>query len=177
MLPTDKPEIGTFRGDYAKHADFCEALQKDMKTLYLLVFLLTANHNQAERCFTSTVEESFKGQFVFKEFVRTWIKQSMIRNAIGIVSPATASSSEHRDLWGPRQQTTHEDSEINVVIHLLPLERFVFVMTILERYSVCECSLLLACSTKEVAQAQWRALSHLPALTLSFRELTREYCG
>ena len=101
----------------------------------------------------------------------------MIRNALGIVSPAAASSSEHRELWSPRQQTTHEDSEINVVIHLLPLERFVFVMTILEHYSVCECSLLLACSTKEVAQAQWRALSQLPALTLSFRELTREYCG
>ena len=79
-----------FRADYAKHADFCEVFQRDMKPLYLLAFLLTVNHKQAERCFASTLEEAFKEQAVFKEWERSWVKRSLIENAIEIVSPASA---------------------------------------------------------------------------------------
>ncbi len=163
MFRSDKPEVGTFRVDYAKAADFYEVLQRDMKPLYLLVFLLTANHRQAEQCFALAVENSFEGQFAFKEFTRTWIERNMIRNAIGIVCPASASSGVQRDLWNPGQQTTHRDAEINAVTQLAPLERFVFVMSILQRYSAWECSLLLNCSTKKVARAQLRALRRLTA--------------
>ena len=121
MFRSDKPEVGTFRVDYAKAADFYEVLQRDMKPLYLLVFLLTANHRQAEQCFALAVENSFEGQFAFKEFTRTWIERNMIRNAIGIVCPASASSGVQRDLWNPGQQTTHRDAEINAVTQLAPL--------------------------------------------------------
>ncbi len=50
MFRTDKPEVGSFRDDYAKHANFCEVLQEEMKPLYLVMFLLTASHKQAEQC-------------------------------------------------------------------------------------------------------------------------------
>jgi len=176
MFRSDKPEVGTFRADYAQAADFYQVLQRDIKPLYLLVFLLTANHRQAEQCFASTVENLFQGQFAFKEFTRSWIKRCMIRNAIGIVCPASASSGEQRDLWSPRQQTSHRDGEINSVTQLAPLERFVFVMSILERYSVWECSLLLNCGTKKAAQAQLRALRRLTAFGKFRPEVEREYC-
>jgi DNA-directed RNA polymerase specialized sigma24 family protein len=41
------------------------------------------------------------------------------------------------------------------------LERFVFVLSMLGHYSHWECSVLLACSTKKVAQCQTRALLRL----------------
>jgi hypothetical protein len=59
MFRFRKPAIENFRADYAKRADFCEIFEKDMKRLYLLAFLLTADHKQAEHCFASTVEEAF----------------------------------------------------------------------------------------------------------------------
>jgi len=50
MLRSSKPGIATFRADYANRADFCEVFEKEMKPLYLLAFLLTADHKQAELC-------------------------------------------------------------------------------------------------------------------------------
>jgi hypothetical protein len=41
---------------------------------------------------------------------------------------------------------------------LAPLERFVFVMSVLERYSDRECSLLLYCMVKDVIDARSRSL-------------------
>src|SRR6266446_3483017 len=78
MLRFRKPKIATFRADYAMRADFCAVFEEDMKPLYLLAFLLTANHKEAEQCFASTVEEAFKKQAVFKEWARTWVKRKLI---------------------------------------------------------------------------------------------------
>ncbi len=58
MLRSRKPEIAAFRADYSMRADFCAVFEEDMKPLYLLAFLLTANHKEAEQCFASTVEEA-----------------------------------------------------------------------------------------------------------------------
>ena len=71
MFRPEESKTANFRADYAKHAEFCEVFQRDMKPLYLLAFLLTANHKQAERCFASTLEEAFKEQAVFKKW-REW---------------------------------------------------------------------------------------------------------
>ena len=86
MFRPEGSKTANFRADYAKHADFCEVFQRDMKPLYLLAFLLTANHKQTERCFASTLEEGFKEQTVFKEWARSWVKRSLIENAIEILT-------------------------------------------------------------------------------------------
>jgi hypothetical protein len=39
------------RTDYATRANFCKILVRDTKPLYLLAFILTANHEAAEHCF------------------------------------------------------------------------------------------------------------------------------
>jgi DNA-directed RNA polymerase specialized sigma24 family protein len=74
------------------------------------------------------------------------------------VSPASTRSGGNRDLWNRGQEQTSGDNEIDAVTQLAPLERFVFVMSILERYSIWDCSLLLGCSMKKVVQARMRAL-------------------
>ena len=146
---------------YAQHSDFCAVFEKGIKPLYLLAFLMTANHKDAEQCFVSTVEEAFKEQAVFKGWERSWVKRRLIKNAIQIASPASARSAK-RDSWEPHQREAHRYDAIDAVTKLVPLERFVLVMSILERYSAWDCSLLLGCSIKNVAVARMRALRRLP---------------
>ena len=170
MFSNEKPRTANFQQDYALSSDFCEVFEKSMQPLYLLAFLLTANHKEAEQCFVSTVEEAFKGQAVFKGWVRSWVKRCLIKNAILIAFPASARSAK-RDLWDAGQYETHRHDAIDAVTRLAPLERFVFVTSILEQYSAWNCSLLLGCSIKKVSVAQRRALRRLPERNAIFREV------
>jgi DNA-directed RNA polymerase specialized sigma24 family protein len=167
MFRTEKPEPANLRSLYATRDDFCNVLEHDMKPLYLLAFLLTGNHGQAEQCFASTVETAFEEKAVFKEWAQSWVKRSLIKSAIRMVSPQSPGR-EKRDPWSARQDQGYPDAKIDAVTKLAPLERFVFVMSILERYSIRDCSLLLSRSLKEVSRAQTRALRQLPALNEHF---------
>jgi DNA-directed RNA polymerase specialized sigma24 family protein len=168
VFRSNKPKIANFRTDYAKHADFCEVFEQDTRLLYLLAFLLTTNHTESEQCFVLTVEGAFKEQTVFKEWARSWVRRRMIENAIELVSPAAERNSQQRDLWSGGQRETHTECEIDTVTKLDPFERFVFVMSILERYSNWDCSLLLGCSMNKIAQARMKALHQLPGLAAIF---------
>jgi DNA-directed RNA polymerase specialized sigma24 family protein len=162
MFPCLKRTTTGFRADYAAPADFCEILQRDMEPLYRLTLLLTADSKAAEKCFTSTVEEAFKEKSVFKDWAQPWVKRCLIKNAIRIVSPVAAGGAGNRASRSA-QAATLRDAEV-AVMQLPPLERFVFIVSVLERYSIWDCSLLLGCSMKKVAEARQRALSVLPEL-------------
>jgi hypothetical protein len=162
VLRSNKAKIASFRADYATHIDFCDILRNETKHLYLLAFLLMANHQESERCFESMVEEAFREQTVFKEWVLSWIKRRLIENAIKMVSPASARSPQKRDLWGLGQCEPHREHTIDTVTKLAVFERFAFVISILERYSDWDCALLLGCGTNSVAQARIGALRRLP---------------
>jgi hypothetical protein len=164
VFGSKKPMTAHLRIDHATHDDFCKVLEKDMKPLYLLAFLLTANHKESEQCFVSTVENGFKEQAVFKEWVLPWVKRGLIKNAIEIVSPGSPRNDAKRDLWSAGQYAIQGQYGIDTVTKLATFERFVFVMSILERYSNWDCSMLLGCSINKVAQARMRALGRLPEL-------------
>ena len=168
VFRSNKREIANFRADYASHADFCQVFEEDMRCLYLLAFLLTASHKDAEQCFASTVEEAFKKQSVFKEWTRSWVRRTLIKNAIEIVSPASPRRGQKRDLWSAGQHQTQKECEIDIVTKLDPFERFVFVMSIVERHSNWDCALLLSCSMNKVIQVRMKALCRLPDLVASF---------
>jgi len=161
---SNHPKVANFRADYGKHADFCRVFKNNTKPLYLLAFLLTANHKESEQCFVSTVEEVSGKPAVFKEWAETWVKRRLIKNAIEIVSPASGRNGQKRDLWGAGQRETQRECEIDNVTKLDPFDRFVFVMSILERYSQWDCALLLGCSMNKVAQARMQGLRRLPDL-------------
>lgn len=86
-----------------------------MKPLYLLAFLLTANHKQAEHCFASAVEESLKEKAVFKGWARSWVNRT--EQAIQIVSPVSDRPGEKRDLWSAGHETPGKDSTVWFAIH------------------------------------------------------------
>ena len=160
MFRHKHPDIANFRADYAQLADFCEVLRKDMKPFYLLAFLLTANHKNAEQCFASTVEKGCKENRVFKPWVRSWIRRCLIEEAIHTVFSCSGRTGEQqREVRGdPRVSNV-----VNAVTALPALERFVFVMSVLEGYSSRECSLLLKCAMNTVIELRVRALCRLAA--------------
>jgi DNA-directed RNA polymerase specialized sigma24 family protein len=162
LLRSNNPKIANFRTDYAKRTDFCEVFEQDTRLLYLLAFLLTTNHKESEQCFVLTVEEAFKEQTVFNERARSWVRRRLIENAIEIVSPAAERNGQQRDRWSAGPRETRRECEIDTVTKLAPFERFVFVMSILERYSHWECSLLLGCSMNKIVQVRMNALRRLP---------------
>ena len=101
---------------------------------------------------------------MFKEWARSWVKRSLIENAIEIVSPASARTGKKRDLWNAGPHEPHSERYIDAVTKLAPLQRFVFVMSILERHSNWDCALLLGCNMNRVVQARGKALRRLPDL-------------
>ena len=145
---------------YAIRSDYCTIFQEDMHPLYLLAFLLTTNHAGAEQCYVESMDNVIKGNPVFREWVRSWIKRNVIQSAIRMVFCESAQL-QVRDTW-------HESpgsDVIDTVTRLAPLLRFVFVMSVLERYSDHECSRLLNCTVQEIIDARTQALQ--TAFTLS----------
>jgi hypothetical protein len=161
---------------YASSADFCRIFDQDMNDLYLLSFLLTADREKAEQCFVSGLEDAVEGNPVFQEWARSWARRAIIQNAVRAINPrpverggsSRSTSVDNHDKALPPQQQV----EIAGVLALEPFDRFVYVMTVLERYSDHECSLLLSCARREVLAARTRALQQLgSAMELHYKLL------
>jgi len=162
---------------YASKADFGQIFHEDMNGLYLLSFLLTADREKAEQCFVSGLEDAVEGSPVFKEWARSWARRAIIQNAVRVIDPRPVEGSgglRSPSVNGNGQPMPPEmPLEIAAVLGLEPFERFVYVMTVLERYSDQECSVLLGCARRDVLAARTRALQQLgSAVELHFRQLS-----
>ena len=149
---------------YATAADFEQIFTEDMSGLYLLSFLLTGDRDKAEECFVAGVGESTKGNKVFKEWARSWARRTVIQSAIRLVAPGQRSGSVPRNSAAARAMDSLPlvlQAEVCAILELAPLERFVFVMSALERYSDHDCSILLGCPQRDISAARARALQHL----------------
>jgi len=158
----------TSSGAYATAADFAQIFSQEMSAFYLLSFLLTGDGEKAETCFVAGIGESAKGNRVFKEWARSWARRTIIQSAIRLIAPLHRSD---RAMRRPSAVGTVDklpivsQAEVSAILELSPLERFVFVMSALERYSDHECSILLGCSRRDVIDARARAFQHLGELT------------
>lgn len=155
---------------YATGGDFCRIFREDMDRLYLLSFLLTGGHSLAEKCFVRGLEDAGKGNPVFKEWARSWARRTIIQKAIEIVQPRVAEGGAGPEAAPGRDSTPAAPPEIAAVAGLPAFERFVFVMSVLERNSDRECSLLLDCSRADVAAARARALQRIGSLAKNYPE-------
>jgi hypothetical protein len=154
---------------YATSSDFCRFLSTDLHPLYLLAFVLTGNHAAAERCFLATLEDSLRADRVFKGWEGTWSKRTLIINAIHLVFSERVESGGKPEFWSAVDFESPSSSTANALTRLAPpLLRFVFVMSVLERFSEHECALLLGRTFREVAAARVDALRQLPALQSAF---------
>jgi hypothetical protein len=148
--------------------------------MHLLSFLLTADQAKAEECFVSGLEDCVEGTYVFRDWAQSWARRAIIQNAIRMLAPrnnystaADVSSDAVSCSFGRTQAT---DYAIARILRLEHFERFVFVMSVLERYSDQDCSVLLGCSRQDVGETRMRALLHL-AEPDRLRTLAPSGCG
>src|SRR5215470_7867185 len=152
------------RGAYATSEDFKRIFSEDVNSLYLLSLLLTGTPEKAEECFVEGIGESTKGNYVFKEWARSWARRTIIESAIRLIAPmdyarTVTRSADVAPAMNKIPVTLH--AEVRAILELAPLERFVFVMSVLERYSDNDCSILLGCPRREAAEVRTRALQQL----------------
>jgi DNA-directed RNA polymerase specialized sigma24 family protein len=152
---------------YATAADFEQVFTEDMSVLYLLSLLLTGDQDKAEECFVAGIRDSAKGNRVFKEWARSWARRNIIKIAIRLIAPGQNSAGAVQNPAVTRAMDKVPlllRTEVSAILELPPLERFVFVMSSLERYSDHDCSILLACTRRDVAVVRARAVRRLAGL-------------
>ena len=161
-----RPPISTETSQaYATRIEFCRVFAENMDNLHLLSFLLTADLAKAEECFVSGLENCVEGTYVFRDWAQSWARRTIIQNAIRMLAPrknhsnvADVPSDAVSCSFGRTQDT---DYAIAGILRLEHFERFVFVMSVLERYSDQDCSVLLGCSRQDVGETRMRALLRL----------------
>lgn len=162
MLRKKADRVSTTRVQgYATQDEFCRIFAEDENAIYLLSLLLTADALKAEQCFVAALEDSIHGNRVFEEWARPWSRRMILKNAIQMISPALGQVNGAPHVSDSDEVALDLGSALTAVLQLAPLERFVFVMSVLEGYSIQECSILLNCSKQDVAPTQTRALQHV----------------
>ncbi len=158
---------------YATSTEFCKVFKENMDNTHLLSFLLTADLTRAEECFVSGLEDCVKGGHVFRNWARSWARRTIIQNAVRMLVPRASLSAVTAAPTGTVNcgfgRTPEAAAAIASIFGLEDFERFVFVMSVLEKYSDQDCSVLLGCSRQDVREARTRALQHVAESVVSRR--------
>jgi hypothetical protein len=144
----------------ATAVNFCSIFDEYMDNLYSLAFLLTADHDMAEVCFVTGLENCLNGSTVFKEWAHSWSKRAVIKNAIRLMNPLPGNGSKVHSMTSGMAGKSGS-AILDSLTRQSPFDRFVYVMSVLERYTDQECSVLLSCSSRDVVDARSRVLHSL----------------
>ena len=158
---------------YATVDDFCEIFTDEMHSLYLLSFLLTADNDKAEQCFVRGLGECEEGMGVFMEWARWWARRAILKHAIQMIMPEREHTNSLSFISLKGAVRSGKNNLFAAIVALSAFERFVFVMSVLERQSDEDCSTLLGCSRRDIIIARELAIQSL-ANTDSGRDQSRE---
>jgi hypothetical protein len=152
--------------EYATNEDYRRLFSDEMNRLYLLCFLLTANHERAADCLLAGLDECMSGSFVFRGWAGSWARRTLVRNAIRLMAPDPGpihSNSDRHSLAVARSLPQNASSQIAFakMLALDDFERFVFVLSVLERYLDHNCAVLLGTTQRRIRDARERALRQL----------------
>lgn len=149
--------------EYANQADFQKIFSEDMAGLHLLAYLLTANRETAEQVFVAGLEDTINGNPVFRQWARSWSQRAIIKRAIKVVRPSPNGPHSEIPNIDPQTGNPELDALVERIAKLNTFQRFVFVLSILEGYSINECATLLACPAPDIIAAKSEALQKLAA--------------
>jgi hypothetical protein len=142
---------------YTTSDDFCRIFSEEMDDLYLLALLLTADSEKAERCFVAGIGDCVEGNAVFREWARSWARRAIVLQAIRTAPPTNERPGNVSALEGL-------DPVMKAVVRLDTLERFVYVMSVLEGFSHQDCAILLGVPRQSVVNARAKAIAELASL-------------
>lgn len=148
---------------YATGADFCRIFKVDMKNLYLLSLVLTADPAKAEQCFVAALDDCAASNQVFKEWSGSWARRAIVKNALRLIAPEYANGVSNIAVASDATDRARLEVqvEISALFDLSSFERFAFVMSVLEGYSDQDCALLLGCTRQAVIAARVRAAQEI----------------
>jgi hypothetical protein len=136
---------------YATVTDLFAMYNEEMHSLYLLAFLLTADHDKAEQCLVCVMGERGEWIGVFTDWAHSCGRRAVLKRAIQMIMPVPEHADKVSIITLKAWATSGEDNSPFAAILLLdPFERFVFVMSTLEGQSDAECAVLLRCSRRDV---------------------------
>jgi hypothetical protein len=146
---------------YASSGDFHRIFKEENEPLYRLSFLLTADREKAQQCLVSGLQDSVKGNPVFKEWAGSWARRAIIQSAVRAINPRPVEEHATSSFDSGGTTLAVEKVETAAVLQLEPFERFVYVMSVLERYSDLDCSVILGCARRDVIAARIRGLQQI----------------
>jgi hypothetical protein len=148
---------------FASEADFRHVFKEEMNSLFLLAAVLTADRAKAEECFGRAFESSLNALWVSTERAGSWARRAVVNQAIQLLVPrkeGTQSPAASNFIW-PEIATV---ISIDALCLLDTFERFVVVMTVVERQSDSDCALQLECARRDVGVARASAIRKLCGL-------------
>jgi hypothetical protein len=146
---------------YAAGTDFWNILTDEMHSLYLLSFLLTADLDKAGQCFASGMGECEEEIGVFMAWAQARARRTILNHAIWMIKPAPELAEDFSSALRKGSTTTERIKLFDAILGLNTFERFVYVMSVLEKQSDDDCSTLLRCSRRDVIIARALALERL----------------
>ena len=153
---------------FATTDDFQRLFAKEMTGLFRLSLLLTADAEKAECCLIRAMRECLAISTVSKKWALNWARRMVVRNAIRLVAgtesamPNDTCSEAGPDFHlQPSVYGIEAMQEVHAILTLPDFDRLVFVICVLERYSILDCALLLRKSPKDVNDACARAINHV----------------
>ena len=143
---------------YSTAVDFIEIYNEEMRSLFLLSVLLTADPEKAEQCFAGGLEECFHRFDVSPEWASLWARRIVVKHAITLIKPVPMQANYQSLTDLPWNSRPNHDNLIDAFLALPTFDRFVFVLSLLERQSDEDCFALLGCKPCDVESARARAL-------------------
>jgi DNA-directed RNA polymerase specialized sigma24 family protein len=137
----------------------------DVDHLYTLALLLTADRHKAEQCLVAGLEDCLHATAVFREWAHSWAKRTVVKNAIRAISPSPLRNETFSNQTKTAAGIPEPDTQADAITSLKPFDRFVYVLSVLEKYSDRECSMLLECAVDKVIDARTRALQALAGVS------------
>jgi hypothetical protein len=151
------------RCEYARKEEFVSVFECERVGLQRLALLLTANSEAAKRCLIRAFRECIATSSVSKEWVLSWTRRIIIRNAISLVmgpgGPSSVNTIDDADnglVAFFSDDSLGATAESESILDLPEFDRFVFVICVLERYSMHDCALLLGRSPRDINEARQR---------------------
>lgn len=154
------------RTRYATADDFINIFNEEMRSIFLLCLLLTADMDKAERCFIDGLDQCMREACSFLEWGRRWARRIVIKEAIQLIMPSHQPSIRPASGCLSGSAAHGMDSALCSLLELETIERFVVVISLIERYSDQDCALLLGCRRTDVAVTRAMALRKLSRRTV-----------
>lgn len=156
------------RGEYARREEFVSVFESERVGLERLALLLTARPETAHRCVKLALRECVTSGAVSKGWILTWARRVVIRKAISLLMASRRQSFEgvgndeaENSIVFSGEWPIGITDRAQSILDLPELDRLVFVMCVLEHYSIQDCALLLGRPPGEINVARRRAANRI----------------